>query len=257
MTTIGPDGIEYPTIVIEGFNALYSRDYDRFEELLNNGLDINSYGPYENTFILSQIVDLDIRTVEFLLQNGINSNIPARHGLTPLDYIYVRRNMSIYSDDEERRSTIIEDMLRDYGGYTQREILRTLVRLPNGRLVRRAGEIVSDESNSQDSIPSDPDYELMRNQAATQIQKRMRGRQTRQNRNYTRRNTGIESMNPTRRERFRRFTDHNRILDENDPLSGYLHDVYFPSSKISSKRKVAKRKVAKRTKKKRNRKNRY
>ena len=45
------------------------------------------------------------------------------------------------------------------------------------------------------------------------------------------------------------------MLQEDDPLSGYLHDVYFPP-KISSKSK-SKRKVAKHTKKKRNRKNRY
>ena len=107
--------------------------------------------------------------------------------------------------------------------------------------------------SSPNSIPSDPDYELMKNQAATQIQRRMRGRQLRQNRNYTRRNTGLQSFNPNRRERFRRFTDHNRMLDENDPLSGYLHDVYFPPKKSSSK-SSSKHKVAK---KKRNRKNRY
>ena len=68
----------------------------------------------------------------------------------------------------------------------------------------------------------------------------------------------IICSSPTMRERFRRFTDHNRMLDENDPLSGYLHDVYFPPKMTSkSSQSKSKRKVAKRTKKKRNRRNRY
>ena len=49
MTTLGPDGIEYPNIIIETFDALRDRDYDRFEELYNDGLDINARGPYNNT----------------------------------------------------------------------------------------------------------------------------------------------------------------------------------------------------------------
>ena len=134
---------------------------------------------------------------------------------------------------------------------------KMLTNLPAGKVFVLPREN-SNQNSSIDSIPSNPDLELMRNQAATQIQRRMRGRQTRQNRNYTRRNVGLHSINPTMRERFRRFTDHNRILDENDPLSGYLHDVYFPPkmSSLSSQSK-SKRKVAKRTKKKRNQRNRY
>ena len=249
MTTLSEDGFEYPTIVVEGSRALGREDYNRFEVLLNNGLDINSIGPGQHSFLLGSVYFLSIVGVHFLLENGIDPNIPDRNGFTPLDWnVDFLPNLRVYSDDELRRSNIIRDMLRDYGGYTSSEIRMDLNR-----------NIDSGLDSSPNSIPSDPDYELMRNQAATQIQKRMRGRQLRQNRNYTRRNTGLQSMNPTRRERFRRFTDHNRMLDENDPLSGYLHDVYFPPKKSSSKSssKLTKRNVAKRTKKKRNRKNRY
>lgn len=253
MTTLGPDGNEYPTIVIEGFNALSRRDYERFEELLENGLDINSRGPYYNSFILPPLTNYNIRSVRFLLENGINPNIPDINNLTPLDYVYRLPTMNILNiltDDELRRLNTIGDMLRDYGGYTSRE-LQTM----SNNISRQ----ISNQNSSPNSIPSDPDYELMRNQAATQIQRRIRGRQTRQNRNLTRRNTGYHSTNPTMRERFRRFTDHNRMLQGDDPLSGYLHDVYFPP-KLSSKSKSptkSKRKFAKRTKKKRNRRNRY
>ena len=239
MTTLGPDGIEYPTIVIEGFIALSRRDYERFEELLENGLDINSRGPYNNLFILPPLMNTNITTVRFLLENGIDPNILDINNLTPLDYVYRLPSMSVFTDDELRRLNTIRFMLRDYGGYTSRE-LRTM----SNNISRQN----SNQNSTIDSIPSDPDYELMRNQAATQIQRRIRGRQLRQNRNLTRRNTGYQSLNPTRRERLRRFTDHNRMLQHNDPLSGYLHDIYFPP-KISSKSK-SKRKVAKRTKKK-------
>ena len=60
MTTLGPDGNEYPTIVIEGFRALFNRDYERFEELLENGLDINSRGPYYNSFIIIPVSNYNI-----------------------------------------------------------------------------------------------------------------------------------------------------------------------------------------------------
>ena len=250
MTTLGPDGNEYPTIVIEGFNALFSRNYERFEELLENGLDINSRGPYYNSFIITPVSNYNVTIVRFLLENGIDPNITDINNLTPLDYVYRLPSMNILTDDELRRLNTIRIMLRDYGGYTSSE-LQT-----RSNILSRHN---SSPNSSPNSIPSEPDYELMRNQAATQIQRRIRGRQLRQNRNLTRRNTGYQSLNPTRRERLRRFTDHNRMLQGDDPLSGYLHDVYFPP-KISSKTKSpskSKRKFAKRTKKKRNRKNRY
>ena len=253
MTTLGPDGIEYPTIVIEGFNALFSRNYERFEELLENGLDINSRGPYYNSFIITPVSNYNVTIVRFLLENGIDPNITDINNLTPLDYVYRLPSMNILTDDELRRLNTIRFMLRDYGGYTSEEL-----RTRSNNISRQISNQNSTISTI-DSIPSEPDYELMRNQAATQIQRRIRGRQLRQNRNLTRRNTGYQSLNPTRRERLRRFTDHNRILQGDDPLSGYLHDVYFPP-KLSSKTKSpskSKRKVAKRTKKKRNRKNRY
>ena len=246
MTTLGPDGNEYPTIVIEGFNALFRRDYERFEELLENGLDINSRGPYYNSFIITPLMNYNITSVRFLLENGIYPNIPDINNLTPLDYVYRLPSISVLTDDQLQRLNTIQFMLRDYGGYTSGELQTMSNILPREN---------SNQNSSPNSIPSDPDYELMRNQAATQIQRRIRGRQTRQMRNYTRRNTGFQSLNPTRRERLRRFTDHNRMLDENDPLSGYLHDVYFPQ-KLSSK-SSSKSKVAKRTKKKRNRRKRY
>ena len=197
MTTLGPDGNEYPTIVIEGFNALSRRDYERFEELLENGLDINSRGPYNNSFIFSPLMNTNITTVRFLLENGIYPNILDINDLTPLDYVYRLPNIRILTDDELRRLNTIRIMLRNYGGYTSEE-LQTMSNNISRQISNQNSTI-----STIDSIPSDPDYELMRNQAATQIQRRIRGRQLRQMRNLTRRNTGYQSLNPTRRERLK------------------------------------------------------
>jgi hypothetical protein len=251
------NGYEIPPIVVEGRHALVRRDYTRFLQLLDNGLDINYVGlnQYDHSFLLSQVYHLNVQGVRFLLENGIDPNIPDSNGLTSLDYIYRLPHLRVYSDVERLRSDMIQDILREFGGYTARAIRAgirgDLNRLRNYRNYPR-------KNSNPGSNPSDPDSELMRDQAATQIQRRIRGRQSRQMRNYTRRNTGLQSLNPTMRERFRRFTDHNRMLDENDPLSGYLHDVYFPPKMTSkSSQSKSKRKVAKRTKKKRNRRNRY
>lgn len=248
MTTLYADGFEYPNIVIEGMRALTRRDYNRFTELLDNGLDINSIGPGQTSYLLAQVYNLKVQGVRFLLENGIDPNIPDSNGLTSLDYIYRMPNIRVYSDVEILRLNMIREILREYGG-------RWHAIVP----IRARNNSDPDSNPSgPDSLPSDPDLELMRDQAATQIQRRMRGRQSRQMRNYTRRNTGLQSLNPTMRERFRRFTDHNRMLDENDPLSGYLHDVYFsPKMNSKSSKSKSKRKVAKRTKKKRNQRNRY
>lgn len=253
MTTLYADGFEYPNIVIEGLRALSRQDYNRFTELLENGLDINSVGPGQTSYLFAQVYYLHVECVEFLLENGIDPNSVDLNGFTPLDYVNRIPNIKILTDEEIPKLHTIKNLLRQYNGYTSNEL--QILRATNNEELEN--DLFS-RQNSIDSIPSDPDYELMRNQAATQIQKRIRGRQFRQMRNYTRRNTGIESLNPTMRERFRRFSVHNRKLEKDDPLSGYLHDVYFPPkmSSLSSKSK-SKRKVAKRTKKKRSKRNRY
>ena len=148
MTTLGPDGNEYPTIVMEGFNALSRRDYETFEELLENGLDINSRGPYYNSFILPSLTNYNVTSVRFLLENGIDPNISDISNLTPLDYVYRLPNMNILTDDELRRLNTIRIMLRYYGGYTRRE-LQTISNI----LLREN----SNQNSSPNSIPSDPD----------------------------------------------------------------------------------------------------
>ena len=93
---------EIPPIVVEGRHALARRDYTRFLQLLDNGLDINYVGlnQYDHSFLLSQVYHLNVQGVRFLLENGIDPNIPDSNGLTSLDYIYRMPNVRVYSDVE-------------------------------------------------------------------------------------------------------------------------------------------------------------
>ena len=255
-------------------DAADNGDIDRVRELLDNGVDPDiSRFNLGNTALFWALREGHIDIVRLLLDSGANPNIINSDGDTAL----------MEASRENHWDTHIENinfisLLLDYGadpnitdseGETALEIAEDnghydIAELIKSTIVSRNNSDPDSILSDPDSIPSDPDPELMRNQAATRIQRITRGRQTRQMRNYTRRNTGLRSSNPTMRERFRKFTDHNRMLDENDPLSGYLHDVYFPpkmtskqSKQSKSSQSKSKRKVAKRTKKKRNQRNRY
>jgi len=94
-----------------------------------------------------------------------------------------------------------------------------------------------EKSKSIDSEPSNPDLKLMETQRidklATQIQKRIRGRHTRQNRNLTKKRYGSHKKPNTLKESRRRFLDHQRYLrntnrNRDDGLSEYLQHFYFP-----------------------------
>ena len=66
---------------------------------------------------------------------------------------------------------------------------------------------------------------------ATQIQRRIRGRHTRQNRNLTKKRYTIHKKPNTLKESRRRFLDHQRYLrntNRDDGLSEYLQHFYFP-----------------------------
>ena len=94
-----------------------------------------------------------------------------------------------------------------------------------------------EKSKSIDSEPSNPDLKLMETQRidklATQIQRRIRGRHTRQNRNLTKKRYGSHKKPNTLKESRRRFLDHQRYLrntnrNRDDGLSEYLQHFYFP-----------------------------
>jgi hypothetical protein len=94
-----------------------------------------------------------------------------------------------------------------------------------------------EKSKSIDSEPSNPDLKLMETQRidklATQIQRRIRGRHTRQNRNLTKKRYGTHKKPKTLKESRRRFLDHQRYLrntnrNRDDGLSEYLQHFYFP-----------------------------
>lgn len=236
-----------PTIVTQVediFEAILNDDEYYGETVINylieNGsVDLNTiYPPYDyNNFLMAAVLKLRVSIVEILLNFGINPNILSREGLTPLDYAFIGSNLREFTQEEIQKQQEIIQMITDEGGLRadqlpQRNIVQTLPRWEHVNVNYDLQDRLSNQTHTHSSgisSISEPDYELLKNQAATIIQKIIRGRQERQNQHLLQRVYGYESPNPTQRERMRRFTDHTRALQSlDDPLSGYLYDIYFP-----------------------------
>ena len=95
--------------------------------------------------------------------------------------------------------------------------------------------------------PSPPDIQQLRNEAAREIQRRIKGRQTR--RKLTKRSPryGKWATPTTEREKMRRWTDLTKMYDEEDPIRGYEQFSIYPERLLpgqkggttSSERKAA------------------
>lgn len=184
-----------------------------YYELSNTDININSINPVSgHSFLMTSILNLNKDVFDFLIEIGIDVNLVSSNRLTSLDFALNLRDVIDYN---QRQISILDDMvevLREEGGLTAEEM-----------------NISSSIHNTNSlSEPSDPDYELMKQQAAQTIQKSIRNRQKKQRRGWIQRNVGLEAPKPTRKEALRRFTVAERMTDVNDPQKGYLHDVYFP-----------------------------
>jgi hypothetical protein len=209
------------------FNTIIEADPDDSDEAIQfisaildgNIIDINTHYDYEDwtygggwdNFLKTAVRMFNTEIIQLLLDFGINVNIKDTEGLTPLD---------IFNQEFEENGHHLTLWLQDY--MKIRNIL-----LENGAMTRE--QLRQRGNNSDpDSIPSDPDINLLRNEAARNIQRRMRGRQERQRRKLTQRRYGKLGSNPTRRERMRRFTEHARRMTlMDDELAGYLYPFYY------------------------------
>ena len=193
-----------------------------YYELSNTDININSINPVSgHSFLMTSILNLNKDVFDFLIEIGIDVNLVSSNRLTSLDFSLNLRDVMDYN---QRQISILDDMvevLREEGALTAEEI-----------------NISSSIHNTNSlSEPSDPDYELMKQQAVQTIQKSIRNRQKKQRRGWIQRNVGLEAPNPKRKEALRRFTVAERMTDVNDPQKGYLHDIYFPKKKYSKKKR--------------------
>ena len=83
-------------------------------------------------------------------------------------------------------------------------------------------------SNSIDSPPSEPDMGQMREEAARDIQRRMRGNRQRRKLTKKRPRYGKMASPTTEREKMRRWTDLTRMYLEDDPIRGYEQFSIYP-----------------------------
>ena len=79
-----------------------------------------------------------------------------------------------------------------------------------------------------DSRPDEPNIEQMRNESARNIQRTIRGKQTRRKLSKQRPQYGRMVTPTTNREKMRRWMDSSRTSDEDDPIRGYEQFSFFP-----------------------------
>lgn len=193
-----------------------------FYELSNSDININGINPVSgHSFLMTSILNLNKDIFDFLIEIGINVNLVSSNRLTSLDFALNLRDVMDYNQRQIMLLDYMVEVLKEEGALTAEEM--------------NVGRIIH-ETNSL-SEPSDPDYELMKQQAAQTIQKSIRKRQKKQRKGWIQRNVGLEGPNPTNKEALRRYTLAERMTDIDDPQKGYLHDVYFPPKRKYSKKK--------------------
>ena len=84
-----------------------------------------------------------------------------------------------------------------------------------------------ENKNRIDSPPSEPDMDQMREEAARDIQRRIRGNRQRRKLTKTRQRYGRMAKPTTEREKMRRWTDLTKMYDD-DPIKGYEQFSIYP-----------------------------
>ena len=214
------------------FDAIYNDDIILVMEIFNRDIiDINTISPQYNynMFLMSATYYIYPDIVNLLLNLAAYPNIQDIHDHTALDYaneniISHHNGVRVLTQEQLINNNIIINNLIDFGGLTGQQYEQEIDEAARNTLTH----------NSEESEPSDPDINILRMEAARNIQRRVRGRQTRQTRRKNRvpRRIGKHSSDPTREESMRRFTDHARILTaKDDELAGYLYPLYFNTQK--------------------------
>jgi len=187
-----------------------------YYELSNTDININSINPVSgHSFLMTSILNFNKDIFDFLIEIGIDVNLVSSNRLTSLDLALNLRDVMDYNESQIFLLDYMVEVLREEGALTAEEM----------NIIR----IIHETSSL--SEPSDPDYELMKQQAAQTIQKGIRNRQKKQKKGWIEKNVGMESPNPTQREALRRFTVAERMTDVNDPQKGYLHDIFLKKKK--------------------------
>ena len=213
----------------EMFDAIRENDFMKIDQYIS--LDIinpNFLSVTGHTLLTFAVSLLQVETVDILLGWGADPNKES-FGNTALD---LADSIFLYREpigDELQRKNEIVALLEQNGG------LRSIK-----------------EDSSLDSMPSDPDYDLMKQQMATQIQRMYRGRTTRQKLKNVGRNVGKREPTTDIQEQIRRYMEVMGQFHIEDPIHGYGHELFIkPNKKKTKKGGGWRRKTKKKTRRKR------
>ena len=244
---------------MELLNTIARNDLRRFTELLDSGVDPNTvFNPEDGVYInplINAVYFLRPQMFTILLERGANPYHADGLGSTAFDYIRIlRRGMPLLggeiaplSDTQRRKLNLIAYTLSEWEDGS----------LPLATLADQARDVPTAQQRFADQIKkeifspvSDPDSDLIRDDAATRIQRITRGRQTRQRRNLTSKKYGRLDTPVTRREKIRRLLDLKNQFDEKDPIRGYERFAMYPEGILSSSKKGGRKKKKSARKKK-------
>ena len=215
---------EMVDFVRDAFNAINENDTDLIDLYISQDLiDLNQRDLSGHTLLTYSVSLLRYEIVDILLKWMADPNIPF-NGKTPLDIA---------------EEVFLFHPLTQENLFYKENIVNALI-LAGGFYLKNQNSSLSDFSD-----PSEPDYELMNEQMATNIQRIVRGRQARQNLGLINQNIGVRGPNPTFNENMRRYlSDINRFPME-DTIHGYAHDIYLNPYKKKIEQKDPRRKQSK------------
>ncbi len=195
------------------FDAIRENDFMKIDQYISlDIIDPNYQSVTGHTLLTFAVSLLQVETVDILLGWGADPNKES-FGNTPLD---LADSIFLYREpigDELQRKNEIVALLEQNGG------LRNF-----------------SNDSSVDSIPSNPDYDLMKQQMATQIQRIYRGRTTRQKLKNVGGNVGKREPTTDVQEQIRRYMEVMGQFHIEDPIRGYGHELIMKSNKKKTKK---------------------
>lgn len=192
----------------EMFDAIRENDFMKIDQYISlDIIDPNYQSVTGHTLLTFAVSILQVETVDILLGWGADPN-KASFGNTALD---LADSIFLYREpigDELQRKNEIVALLEQNGG------LRS----------------IKDDS-SIDSMPSNPDYDLMKQQAATHIQRIYLAKKKLQKLKNVGRNIGKREPTTNVQEQIRRYMEVMGQFHIEDPIRGYGHELFMKSNK--------------------------
>ena len=201
--------------------------------LLNAGADPNLKDDDGNTPLIIASQEGHTEIVKLLLDSGADPNLKDDAGNTPLIEALVEEYIDIV---KLLLDSGADPNIGDINGQTPYDIALDMEYV-NYDIVRLIQDHIDQDEQSDLDEPSDPDIDLLRDEAARYIQTIMRARiETDKKRKLTKRRYGKWASPKTEREKHRRYMDLIRQTDYDDPMKGYERYAIYPERLLPPKK---------------------